>query len=130
MQIKCHRPMLAGVIAGLGLGIMTAGSAQTAEVVGWMEVNPAAGQLQITGRAWSADEASIEYTLQIQRVGRGGNTATRQGGKVDVASGKVSILSTTSVNIQPQDQLTVLLTIISNGQVIASSSIQLGQEMR
>ncbi len=114
-------------LALIGLGIMTADTAQAGEVVGWMEVNPTDGQVQITGRAWSAEAAKVDYTLQIQRIGRGGNTSTRQGGRADVDPGKVATLSTTSVNIQPQDELAVLLTISSGGQVIATSAIHVGK---
>jgi hypothetical protein len=130
MQTIRHRPALAALIAWMGLGIMTIDAAQAGEVLGWMEVHPEGGQVQITGHAWSAEPAKVDYTLQIQRIGPGGNTTTRQGGKADLEAGKVGTLSTTSVNLQPQAQLAVLLTISSGGQVIATSGIHVGKNAR
>ena len=99
---------------------------QAGEVVGWMEVAPQGDQLQITGRAWSGTARSIDYSLQIQRTGRSGKTTSKQGGRADLVAGEVAGLSVTTVNIAPQDQLAVLLTISSGGQVLATSGIHVG----
>ena len=125
-----RKTLLASFLAFMGFGIMTMNAASAGEVVGWMEVTPAGGQLRITGRAFAPEGGNVEYTLQIQRSGRSGNTTTKQGGKAEIQAGQVATLSTTSVNLQPQDQLAVLLTLSRGGQVLATSGIHVGNPPR
>jgi hypothetical protein len=130
MRYLGRKTLLASFLAFTGFGIMTMNAAPAGDVVGWMEVTPAGGQLRITGRAFAPDGGSVEYTLQIQRSGRSGNTSTKQGGKAEIQAGEIATLSTTSVNLQPQDQLAVLLTVSRGGQVLATSGIHVGGPAR
>ena len=117
--------LIGGFLVSMGI-IMNANAAPAGEVIAWMDINPAGGLIQITGRAYSPDETHIDYMLQIQRSGRSGNTTTKQGGGADIQGGRIAALSTTSVNMQPDDQLAILLTVMRGGQVLATSGIQVG----
>jgi hypothetical protein len=125
MRISILKTLIAifSIVAG---AVMSVNTASAGEVIGWMEINPVERQIAVTARAYAPDEAKIEYELQIERVGRSGKTATKQRGKADLAPGKTAQLSTTSVNIVTGDQLAILLTIFSGGQVVSTSALHVG----
>lgn len=128
MRYALWRP-LAAVFLSLGIG-MTADAAHSGEVIGWMDIAPSEGQIQITGRAYSPLRTDIDFVLQIERSGRSGKTTTKQGGKATVEAGGTVALSTTSVNMETQDQLAVLLTISRGGDVLSTSGIHVGPQSR
>lgn len=105
---------------------MQTSASMAGEVIGWMEINPSAKQIEISGRAYALAETRIEYTLQIERIGRSGKTATRQSGRATIEPGATAKLSTTSVNLGSGDELAILLTLTSGGKVVASSAVHLG----
>lgn len=115
----------------IALGLMLAGwTMQTdaaADVIGWMDVIPSAGRLEVAGRAFGMEPSNIEYTLKVERNGGSGRSATTQSGRVQLESGKVAKLSTTTINLSPRDALTVVLTIASRGRVVSTSEIRLGE---
>jgi len=125
MRISILKTLIAifSIVAG---AVMSVNTASAGEVIGWMEINPVERQIAVTARAYAPDEAKIEYELQIERVGRSGKTATKQRGKADLAPGKTAQLSTTSVNIVTGDQLAILLTIFSGGQVVSTNALHVG----
>ena len=125
MRIGILKTLIAifSIVAG---AVMSTNAASAGEVIGWMEINPVERQIAVTARAYASDEAKIEYELQIERVGRSGKTATKQRGKADLAPGKTAQLSTTSVNIVAGDQLAILLTIFSGGQVVSTNALHVG----
>ena len=125
MRISILKTLIAifSIVAG---AVMSVNTASAGEVIGWMEINPVERQIAVTARAYAPDEVKIEYELQIERVGRSGKTATKQRGKADLAPGKTAQLSTTSVNIVTGDQLAILLTIFSGGQVVSTSALHVG----
>jgi hypothetical protein len=125
MLLARYGAFIGGFLVSMGI-IMSAQAALAGDVIAWMDINPVGGQIQITGRAYSAQQTTIDYTLQIQRIGGSGNTTTKQGGKADLQGDKAAVLSTTSVNMQPQDQLAILLTVSRGGEVLATSAIQVG----
>src|SRR5262245_50403097 len=88
------------LMAFLGLGIAAMTPASAGDVVGWMEIAPKDGQLQIIGRAWSTQELTVDYLLQIQRMGRSGSSTSKQAGKATLHPGETAILSTSSVSSQ------------------------------
>ena len=114
---------VSSILAGV---VMSMNAASAGEVIGWMDVKPADRQIGVTARAYAPSEAKIEYELQIERVGRSGKTATKQRGKADIEPGKTAELSTTSVNIGSGDQLAILLTIFSGGQVVSTNALHVG----
>ena len=125
MRLARYSALIGGFLISMGI-IMSTRAALAGGVIAWMDINPVGGLIQITGRAYSAQQATIDYTLQIQRTGSSGNTTSKQGGKADLQEGKAAVLSTTSVNMQPQDQLAILLTVSRGGEVLATSAIQVG----
>jgi hypothetical protein len=114
---------VSAILAGV---VMSMNAASAGEVIGWMDVKPADRQIGVTARAYAPSEAKIEYELQIERVGRSGKTATKQRGKADIEPGKTAELSTTSVNIGSGDQLAILLTIFSGGNVVSTNALHVG----
>jgi hypothetical protein len=125
MRLARYGALIGGFLVSMGI-IMSAKAALAGDVIAWMDINPVGGLIQIAGRAYSAQQTTIDYTLQIQRIGGSGNTTTTQGGKADLHEDKAAVLSTTSVNMQPQDQLAILLTVSRGGEVLATSAIQVG----
>ena len=125
MPINGFKSLIAvfSILAGMA---MTTNAASAGDVIGWMEIKPADRQIGITARAYAPAEAKIEYELQIERVGRSGKTATKQRGKADIEPGKTAQLSTTSVSIGSGDQLAILLTIFSGGQVVSTNALHVG----
>ena len=125
MRIGISKSLIAifSIMAGMlmGLNAVSAG-----EVIGWMEVKPAERQIGVTARAYALSETKIEFELKIERVGRSGKTATKQRGKADILPGNIAELSTTSVNIGPGDQMAILLTIFSGGQVVSTNALHVG----
>ena len=105
---------------------MQIGTTQAGEVIGWMEIHPSGEQIEINGRAYALSETKVDYTLQIERIGRSGKTATEQSGKVTIEAGTTAELSTTSVNIGSGDKMAILLRLTSGGEVVSISAIQLG----
>jgi hypothetical protein len=106
--------------------VMSINAASAGDVIGWMEVKPADQQIGISGRAYALSDTKIEYELRIERQGRAGKTATNQRGKADLAPGKTAELSTTSVNISSGDEMAILLTIRSGGQIVSTSAVHVG----
>ena len=125
MRLARYGALIGSFLVSMGI-IMSAQAALAGDVIAWMGINPVGGQIQITGRAYSAQQTTVDYALQIQRTGSSGNTTTKQGGKADIQSGRIAVLSTTSVNMQPQDQLAILLTVSRGGEVLSTSAIQVG----
>lgn len=111
------------IVAGM---VMSMNAAFAGDVVGWMDVKPADGQIGVTARAYAPLAAKVEYELRVERVGRSGKTATKQRGKADIEAGKIAELSTTSVNIGSGDELAILLTVFSGGQVVATNALHVG----
>jgi hypothetical protein len=111
------------IVAGM---VMSMNAAFAGDVVGWMDVRPADGQIGVTGRAYAPLATKVEYELRVERVGRSGKTATKQRGKADIEPGKIAELSTTSVNIGSGDELAILLTVFSHGEVVATNALHVG----
>lgn len=116
-------PGLGAVLAGL---MMQNNAAQAGDVIGWMEVRPAGNMIEVAGRAYSAGSATVDYTLKIDRAGQSGRSATSQRGRTEIEPGQVARLSTTSVNFNARDELTLILTLSSGGRTLSTSEIRLG----
>jgi hypothetical protein len=125
MELKTVRRLsgIGGMLAGL---VMQSAAARAGEVIGWMDVRPSDGKIEIAGRAYSAAPASLDYTLKIDRAGPSGRTSTSQRGHAEIEPGEVARLSTSSVNLGANDELTVILTLSSSGRTLATSEIHLG----
>jgi hypothetical protein len=125
MEFKTVRRLsgLGGMLAGL---VMQLAAAQAGEVIGWMDVRPSDGKIEIAGRAYSAAPAAVDYTLKTDRAGPSGRTSTSQRGRAEIEPGQVARLSTTSVNLGAKDELTVVLTLSSGGRTLSTSEIHLG----
>lgn len=117
--------ILCSLIAGI---IMQTQGSGAGEVIGWMQITPAGKQIEISGRAYALEGAHVDYSLQIERTGKSGKTATRQGGRADIEAGEVAKLSTTSVNIGSGDHLAISLTLSSGGKIVSTSAVQLGSQ--
>jgi hypothetical protein len=114
---------LAAMFAGV---TMRPGAAEAGDVVGWMDVRPANGKIEIAGRAYSGAPVTVDYTLTVERAGPSGRSATSQRGRADLTPGETTRLSTTSVSFSAKDELTVVLTLTGGGRTLATSEIHLG----
>ena len=114
-------------IGAAAAGLLLPANGAAADVIGWIDVMPSADRLEIAGRAFGMEPSDIEYTLKVERSGGSGRSATTQSGRIQLEPGKVAKLSATTINLSPQDQLSVLLTIASGGQVLSTSEIRLGE---
>jgi hypothetical protein len=125
MELKMVRRLsgFGGMLAGL---VMQSSVARAGEVIGWMDVRPADGQIEIAGHAYSAARVAVDYTLKVDRAGPSGRTSTSQRGHAEIEPGEVARLSTTSVNLGAKDALTVVLTLSNSGRTLATSEIHLG----
>jgi hypothetical protein len=98
MELKMVRRLsgFGGMLAGL---VMQSAVARAGEVIGWMDVRPADGKIEIAGHAYSAARVAVDYTLKVDRAGPSGRTSTSQRGRAEIEPGEVARLSTTSVNL-------------------------------
>jgi hypothetical protein len=119
--------LLIAIFSSFTALVMAMNAASADEVIGWMEIKPADRQIGVSARAYSPDASSIEYVLQIERLGRSGKSATKQHGKAEVAPGKIAELSTASVNVGSGDRLAILLTISSGGRIVSTSALHVGE---
>ncbi len=125
MRTAISRTRAASLSAAVGM-IMSISAASAGEVIGWMDVDPVEQQIGVTAHAYAPGGSKVEFELQVERMGSSGKTSTKQRGKADLEPGKTAKLSTTSVNIAPGDQMAILLTIFSGGQVVSTNALHIG----
>jgi 3-hydroxymyristoyl/3-hydroxydecanoyl-(acyl carrier protein) dehydratase len=92
-----------------------------AQVMGWLELKPGSGRnvVQITGHALALEKAAgLEFTISVMRENHGNKTNSRQAGRIGLAAGETKVLSSTSINVEPGDNLRIELKILDNGQEV------------
>jgi len=115
---------LASLLAGFC--VMTASSAQADSPLGWLELKPVPGRnmVQITGHALALEPVSAaDFTLSIKRRNGGNNSNTAQSGHFDLAPGEAKVLSSTSINVEAGDELTIELKIADHGREVFSATL-------
>jgi hypothetical protein len=124
MSISSVRDLAA--LAALASALtMPAAHAQSA--FGWMEMKAAPGGsniVQITGHALAFERISgAQFTLSVRRLNGGNSSNTRQSGQIDLAPHEAKTLSTTSINVEAGDALTIELKITSGGKEVSSATL-------
>jgi hypothetical protein len=104
--------------------MMSAACAQSAS--GWIELKPEPGRhrLQITGHALALDAVSgMDFALSIRRQNKGNTSSARQSGRFDLGPSETKVLSSTSINIEPGDELTIELKLLDHGAEISRATV-------
>ena len=107
-------------------GALMMGAAQAQSAFGWLELKPVPGRnlVQITGHALAMEAVSgMDFSLSLRRQNRGNTSATRQSGRFDLAPSELKVLSTTSVNVEPGDELTIELKLLDHGKEVSSATV-------
>jgi hypothetical protein len=102
------------------------GAAQAQSPTAWVELKPVAGRnmIQITGHALALDAAGgMDFTLILRRKNKGNSSSTRQSGRFDLAPNETKVLSSTSINLEPGDELTIELKLLDHGAEVSSATV-------
>ncbi len=80
--------------------------------------------IEITGRALALDAVSgMDFTFTLRRQNKGSSSSTRQSGRFDLAPNESKTLSSTSINLEPGDELTIELKLSDHGKEVASATL-------
>jgi hypothetical protein len=80
--------------------------------------------IEIVGHALASDAVGgMDFTLTLQRQNKGNTSSTRQSGRFDLAPGEAKNLSSTSINIEPGDELTIELKLLDHGTEVSSATV-------
>ncbi len=80
--------------------------------------------IQITGHALALDAVSgMDFTFSLRRQNKGNSSSTRQSGRFDLAPNEAKALSSTSINLEPGDELTIELKLLDHGKEISSAIV-------
>lgn len=103
-------------------------AADAASAIGWIEVQPAQsgpGHVTIRGHAVALTDVAGKFTLQVNRASKGNKSDTSQGGVLNLKAGEAKALSTTTINVTPDDNLTLTLTLLSaDGKEVFSTVLK------
>jgi hypothetical protein len=107
----------------LALGL-AATEANAQQVMGWLEVKPGQGRnmVQITGHALALEKAEgVDFALTVRRKAAGGQSESRQAGRISLGAGETKVLSSTALNVETGGNLTVELKLLQHGQEVFST---------
>ena len=99
-------------------------SAQSASA--WIELKPTSGRnmIEVVGHALATDAVGgMDFTFTLRRQNKGNTSSTRQSGRFDLAPGESKNLSSTSINIEPGDELTIELKLLDHGAEVSSATV-------
>lgn len=102
------------------------GSAHAQSAFGWLEFKPVPERklIQITCHALALEAISgMDFTFSLRRKNGGNTSNTRQSGRFDLAASEPKVLSTTSLNIEPGDDITIELKILDHGKEVSSATV-------
>jgi hypothetical protein len=103
-----------------------AGAAHAQSPTAWVELKPVAGRnmIQITGYALALEAVGgMDFTLTLRRKNKGNSSSTKQSGRFDLAPNETKVLSSTSINLEPGDELTVELRLLDHGAEVSSATV-------
>jgi len=102
------------------------GAAYAQSASAWVELKPVTGRnmIQVTGHAIALDAAGgMDFTLTLRRQNKGNSSSTRQSGRFDLAPGETKVLSSTSINFESGDELTIELKLLDHGAEVSSATV-------
>jgi len=65
----------------------------------------------------------MDFSLSLRRQNKANSSSTSQSGRFDLAASESKVLSTTSINIEPGDELTIELKLLDNGKEVSRVTI-------
>ena len=92
----------------------------------WIELRPVSGRnmIEVVGHALASDAVGgMDFTFTLRRENKGSTSSSRQSGRFDLAPGKSKNLSSTSINIEPGDELTIELKLLDHGTEVSSATV-------
>lgn len=129
----CFKPrrMLARMLGASALAFLAIAAeiavtlaANAQQPMGWLELKPVPGRnaVQIVCHAIAFEAVSgVEFTLAVKRENRGNKSSTRQTGRIDLAAGESKMLSTTSINVESGDSISVEFKMLDHGAELFST---------
>jgi CsgH protein len=116
--------LLLATINPAGEGAM---AANATSVIGWIEVLPVPDQndrVTIRGHVQALQAVEGTFGLSVKRASRGNKSDNKQSGQFSAKAGESRALSTTTINLQPNDRLEVVLTLSVDGADIFKASLR------
>lgn len=99
--------------------------AEISNVLGWIEVTPAGtGQIMVTGHVYAVTAAEGKFSLSLERMSKGNSAKTGQSGTFKAGAGENAKLSTTGINVSPNEQLKVELRLTVDGREVTPVVLQ------
>jgi hypothetical protein len=101
-----------------------AATAQSASA--WIKLKPVSGRnmIEVVGHALASDAVGgMDFTFTLRRQNKGNTSSTQQSGRFDLAPGESKNLSSTSINIEPGDELTIELKLLDHGAEVSSATV-------
>lgn len=91
----------------------------------WISTIKDGGMLKVAANFENktGDELNISYIMISNRWGHDGNSLTTQKGTVKIGSFKLSVLSTSNINLAKNDVYNLVLTTFKNDEVIGKDSV-------
>jgi len=92
----------------------------------WIEMHRDGDQLRIQGLFRNEDHPAdtLTYALSVRRVGAAGTSQTAQSGSFSTAPGQTDTLSTTRINVQAGDELTLRLAVQAEDETVDEHRIE------
>jgi hypothetical protein len=107
-----------------GALMTSAATAQSASA--WIELKPVSGRnmIEVVGHALATDAVGgMDFSFTLRRQNKGNSSSTRQSGRFDLAPGETKNLSSTSINMEPGDELTIELKLLDHGSEVSSATV-------
>jgi hypothetical protein len=122
------RPFVFGVlIMAATFSFCEQAKAATTPVIGWIAIKSSpnrADQIIIQSRIQGLKTTNGDFQIRVTRNGRSGKSASNQSGAFRVKSGETGVLATTTINLQAEDRLEIVLTLFEDGKKIFSVRAQ------
>jgi hypothetical protein len=65
----------------------------------------------------------MDFTLTLRRQNKGSSSSTKQSGRFELAPNETKVLSSTSINLEPGDDLTIELKLLDHGAEVSSATV-------
>ncbi|QUJ77774.1 hypothetical protein KDD17_07480 [Sulfitobacter albidus] len=96
-----------------------------AMVIPQIDMTPQDGIIAVEARALGMGAGRVTATLTIEKSDGGGTISTSQSRDITLTQGSDDLVASTSFSVQPDLALTATLTMVSDGVVVASSTVSI-----
>lgn len=96
-------------------------------VIGWIEIQADPDQrdhVSIRGRIHALETVEGNFQLRVARINRGNKSANAQRGHFRAKAGEAKVLSSTTINLDPNDLLQIKLTLFVDGEEVFFATAQ------